>query len=158
MGRTARGVRAIKLHEDDYVVGACIAEPGSKLLAVTESGYGKKTELDEYKVQTRGGKGILTYKITEKTGKLAGIKTVTDEDDIMLITSDGIVIRMASDEISTYGRQTQGVRLMRLDDGVQVVSVTVTEKMEETEDQPENDETAENTQEVQNETDESVTE
>ena len=158
MGRTARGVRAIKLHEDDYVVGACIAESGSKLLAVTESGYGKKTELDEYKVQTRGGKGILTYKITEKTGKLAGIKTVTDEDDIMLITSDGIVIRMASDEISTYGRQTQGVRLMRLDDGVQVVSVTVTEKMEETEDQPENDETAENTQEVQNETDESVTE
>lgn len=158
MGRTARGVRAIKLHEDDYVVGACIAEPGSKLLAVTESGYGKKTELNEYKVQTRGGKGILTYKITEKTGKLAGIKTVTDEDDIMLITSDGIVIRMASDEISTYGRQTQGVRLMRLDDGVQVVSVTVTEKMEETEDQPENDETAENTQEVQNETDESVTE
>ncbi len=158
MGRTARGVRAIKLHEDDYVVGACIAESGSKLLAVTESGYGKKTELDEYKVQTRGGKGILTYKITEKTGKLAGIKTVTDEDDIMLITSDGIVIRMASDEISTYGRQTQGVRLMRLDDGVQVVSVTVTEKMEETEDQPENDETAENTQKVQNETDETVTE
>lgn len=131
MGRTTRGVRAIKLRDDDYVVGASIADENSTLLVVTENGYGKKTELNEYKVQTRGGKGIFTYKITDKTGSVAGITTVTDNDDIMLITSDGIVIRMAADEISTYGRQTQGVRMMRLDDKVKVVSIAKTEKSEE---------------------------
>ena len=131
MGRTTRGVRGIKLSGDDYVVGACIAEDGSKLLVVTENGYGKKTELSEYKVQNRGGKGIFTYKITEKTGKVAGTRTVTDEDDIMLITSEGVLIRMHTEEISTFGRQTQGVRIMRLDDGVSLVSMATTTREEE---------------------------
>ncbi len=131
MGRTARGVRGIKLSGDDYVVGACIAKEGSKLLVVTENGYGKKTELSEYKVQNRGGKGIFTYKITEKTGKVAGTRTVTDEDDIMLITSEGVLIRMHTEEISTFGRQTQGVRIMRLDDGVSLVSMAKTTREEE---------------------------
>ena len=136
MGRTARGVRGIRLSGDDYVVGACIAKEDSKLLVVTEKGYGKKTELSEYKVQNRGGKGIFTYKITEKTGKIAGTRTVTDEDDIMLITSEGVLIRMHAEEISTFGRQTQGVRIMRLDDGVSLVSMAKTTREEDEEDVP----------------------
>ena len=130
MGRTARGVRGIRLSGDDYVIGASIERDGSPLLVVTENGYGKKTELDEYKVQNRGGKGILTYKITEKTGNVVGMKTVTDEDDLMMITSDGIVIRLDTQEISTYSRNTQGVRLMRLGEDVRVVSIALEDKEE----------------------------
>jgi len=131
MGRTAHGVRGIRLSDGDYVVGACIAEENSELLVVTENGYGKKTVLAEYKVQNRGGRGIFTYKITEKTGKIAGVATVTDEDDVMMITSEGVLIRMHTDEISTFGRQTQGVRIMRLAEGVNLVSMTKTAREEE---------------------------
>lgn len=130
MGRATRGVRGIKLKDGDYVVGVCVASPEEELLAVTENGYGKRTPLDEYKVQTRGGKGIFTYKITEKTGKLAGIATVKDDDDIMMITSDGVVIRMHAEEISTFGRQTQGVRIMKLAENINVVSITKTDRDE----------------------------
>lgn len=122
-GRTTRGVKGISLRKDDYVIGFSLAREGSELLAVTENGYGKKTPLDEYRIQSRGGKGIFTYKITEKTGKLAGMRAVTDEDDIILITSEGVIIRLHADEISSYSRQTQGVRVMRLDDGVSLVSI-----------------------------------
>lgn len=132
-GRTTRGVMGIRLHSGDYVIGASVALPNSQLLTVTENGYGKKTPLDEYRVQSRGGKGIFTYRITDKTGKLAGMKTVTDEDDIILITSDGIIIRMHTDEISSYSRQTQGVRVMKLGDGVKVVSIARTEREEDDE-------------------------
>ena len=131
MGRTAHGVRGIRLSGDDYVVGACIAEENSKLLVVTENGYGKKTDLSEYKIQNRGGRGIFTYKITEKTGKIAGVATVTDEDDVMMITSEGVLIRMHTDEISTFGRQTQGVRIMRLSNDVNLVSMAKTAREEE---------------------------
>ncbi len=130
-GRATRGVRGIRLRGGDSVVGASIILPDTKLLTVTENGYGKKTDLDEYRVQSRGGTGILTYKITDKTGKLAAVKTVTDDDDIMLVTSEGVIIRLHSDEISTYSRHTQGVRLMRLDDGVNVVSLAKTDRYEE---------------------------
>ena len=130
-GRTTRGVMGIRLHSGDYVIGASVALPNSQLLTITENGYGKKTPLDEYRIQSRGGMGIFTYKITEKTGKLAGMKTVTDEDDIILITSDGIIIRTHTDEISSYSRQTQGVRVMKLDEGVRVVSIARTEREEE---------------------------
>lgn len=132
-GRTTRGVMGIRLHSGDYVIGASVALPNSQLLTVTENGYGKKTPLDEYRVQSRGGKGIFTYRITDKTGKLAGMKTVTDEDDIILITSDGIIIKMHTDEISSYSRQTQGVRVMKLGDGVKVVSIARTEREEDDE-------------------------
>ncbi len=131
MGRTTKGVRGIRLSGDDYVIGACIAKEGSQLLVVCENGYGKKTDLSEYKVQNRGGKGVYTYKITEKTGKAAGIATVTDDDDIMLITSEGVLIRMHTDEISSFGRQTQGVRIMRLADDVKLVSMAKTDREEE---------------------------
>ena len=135
MGRTTRGVKGMTLREGDYVVGACAGAvtEGATLLVVTENGYGKKTEFEEYRLQTRGGKGLYTYRITEKTGKVAGVEAVTDNDDIMMITSEGVVIRMHADEISTYGRQTQGVRLMRLDEGVKVVSSALTEREEESE-------------------------
>ena len=133
MGRATRGVRGIRLKDGDYVVGACVAALDEELLVVTEKGCGKRTALDEYKIQTRGGKGIFTYKITEKTGKIAGVATVKDDDDIMMITSDGIVIRMHADEISTFGRQTQGVRIMKLADDVTVVSMTKTDREPEDE-------------------------
>ncbi len=128
MGRTARGVRGIRLSDSDYVVSAVVIDEEKPLLMVTENGYGKKTEPEEYRSQTRGGKGIFTYRITDKTGKLIGMTAVSDNEDVMLITSEGIVIRMHTDEISTYSRQTQGVRLMRLDEGVSVVSLALTER------------------------------
>lgn len=147
MGRTARGVRGIRLNAGDFVVGASICLENSQLLVVTENGYGKKTPLDEYKIQTRGGKGVFTYRITDKTGKIAGIKTVTDEDDVMLTTSDGVLIRTHAAEISTFGRQTQGVRIMRLDDGVKLVSMARTAREEEEADPVETAEKTENTTE-----------
>ena len=153
MGRTTRGVRGIRLNDGDYVVSAVICNPENQLLMVTENGYGKKTAVDEYRAQTRGGKGIFTYRITEKTGKLAGMTSVSDNDDVMLITSAGIVIRMHTDEISTYSRQTQGVRLMRLDDDVNVVSLALTERSDDEDEEAseENPETAENTAETEGE-------
>ena len=132
-GRATQGVRGIKLRADDYVIGACIAEENTKLLTVTEKGYGKKTDFSEYKIQNRGGHGIFTYKITEKTGKLAGVAAVCDDDDMMFITSEGVIIRTHTAEISTFGRQTQGVKIMRLDDGVNLVSAAKTAHEDEEE-------------------------
>ena len=151
MGRAAHGVRGIELREGDYVIGMAIAREGGKLLTVTENGYGKRTEIEEYKVQTRGGKGISNYNITEKTGEVAGIKVVDDDDDIILISSDGIIIRMAVSEIPVYSRVTQGVKVMRLDDGVSVVTLARTEKEENEEDEDisenDNSDTTESTEE-----------
>ena len=133
MGRTTRGVRAIRLREGDYVVGACIVDYESSLFLVTENGYGKRVSFDEYRLQSRGGKGIYTYRLTEKTGKLSGLRVVNDENDIMIMTSAGIIIRMHADEISTLGRYTQGVRVMRLADGISIASLAVTERDDEEE-------------------------
>lgn len=133
MGRTAHGVRGIRLKGDDYVVAAVTVTEGSQLLTLTENGYGKKTSFDEYKVQSRGGKGLFNYKLTEKTGAVIGMASVSDEDDVMMITSDGVIIRTHTAEISTYGRQTQGVRVMKLADGVKAVSIAATPHIEEEE-------------------------
>lgn len=133
MGRTTRGVKAVELREDDRVVSAMVVNPDKDVLAITEGGYGKRTEVSEYRLQSRGGKGIFTYKITEKTGKLAGLVSAGDDEDVMLITSEGVVIRLHVDGISRFGRQTQGVRLVKMKDGVSVVSVALTEKYEESE-------------------------
>jgi len=114
VGRAAQGVIGIKLDDDDFVIGMEVCAKGSYLLVVTENGFGKRTELEEYKVQARGGKGILTYRVTEKTGKIVGMKLVDDNDDIMLISHDGTVIRMSVEDISILGRATQGVTLMRV--------------------------------------------
>ena len=130
MGRVTRGVKAITLRDDDYVIGMCIPTDGFELLAVTENGYGKRTSLSEYRVQTRGGIGIKTYKCSEVTGNVVGIYSVDDSEDIILITSEGIIIRISAADIRTIGRTTKGVRLMRLDDGVKVVSMGKTEHEE----------------------------
>ncbi len=132
LGRVSHGVRGIRLAEGDYVVGMSAAKEDADLLVVTENGYGKKTSLAEYKTQNRGGQGVNTYRLSETTGDVAGIKVVTETDDIMLITSDGTIIRMKTREISRIGRLTKGVRLMRLND-VQVVSIARTEEQEEEE-------------------------
>ena len=123
MGRVSRGVRAIALEDGDYVIGMDIGCENGKMLIVSEYGYGKRTELSEYKCQSRGGKGTTTYKISDATGNVAGMEIVTPEDDIILITSEGIIIRMDSEDISTYGRVTKGVRLMRFAENVSVISV-----------------------------------
>jgi DNA gyrase subunit A len=123
IGRVSQGVKGIELEEDDHVIGMEVCTDNTTLLVVTENGFGKRTELDEYKVQNRGGKGILTYRITEKTGKSIGMMLVAEEDDIMLISSDGTIIRMKVNEISILGRATQGVTLMRMADGINVVSM-----------------------------------
>lgn len=131
MGRVSRGVRGIKLSKDDFVVGMGICREDADLLVISENGFGKRTKTDEYKIQTRGGKGMKTYAISEKTGLIAGINIVDDNDDIMLITSDGIIIRMAAKDINTFGRATRGVTLMRFGEGVKIVGVTSTEHEEE---------------------------
>lgn len=131
MGRVSRGVRAMMLEDEDYIIGMCIGNENGKLLTVSEKGYGKCTSLDEYKCQNRGGKGMMTYRISDETGNVAGMKIVEADDDIMLITSEGIIIRMESNEISTYGRVTKGVRLMRLADDVKILTVESVKKEEE---------------------------
>ena len=131
MGRVSRGVRGITLEGDDYVVGMSLYQEDGKLLVVSENGYGKKTELSEYKCQTRGGKGSFSYRISDETGAVTGLQVVSPKDDVILITSEGVIIRMDTEDISTYGRVTKGVRLMRLADDVQVVTVACVEKEEE---------------------------
>ena len=125
IGRVAQGVIGIRLEEDDEVIGmeSVIAGGKATLLAITENGFGKRTELDEYRVQIRGGKGVITYKITPKTGKLVGVRIATEEDDVMLITDTGTIIRINVKDISVLGRSTQGVTLMRTNDGGKVVSI-----------------------------------
>ncbi len=130
IGRVSQGVIGIKLDKEDSVIGMESILTGSKatLLAITENGFGKRTELDEYRVQARGGKGVITYKITPKTGKLVGIRIATGEEDVMLITDKGTVIRLLVKEVSILGRSTQGVTLMRTNDGGKVVSIELVEK------------------------------
>ena len=132
MGRDAAGVRGIALSEGDYVVGAGIAEEGKQLLTVTELGYGKRTEIAEYmrlgengqrSPQLRGGKGLKNYNLTAKTGRVAGVAVVGEDDDVMLIESGGVLIRMAASDINIYKRDTQGVILMRLEEGSRVISL-----------------------------------
>ena len=132
MGRDAAGVKGITLSDGDEVVGAGIAEPSRQLLTVTELGYGKRTELTEYmrldetgerRPQQRGGKGLKNYNITAKTGRIAGIAIVSDEDDVMLIENGGVLIRMAAADINVYKRDTQGVILMRVEEGNRVISI-----------------------------------
>ena len=129
IGRTAQGVIGIKLDEGDVVIGMESIISGSKatLLAITENGFGKRTELDEYRVQNRGGRGVITYKVTPKTGKLVGVRITDENNDIMMITDKGTIIRMAVKEVSILGRATQGVTLMRTNDGGKVVSIETIE-------------------------------
>ena len=132
MGRTAQGVIGIKLSEGDKVIGMESIIPGLKgtLLAITENGFGKRTELDEYRVQNRGGRGVITYKVTQKTGKLVGCRVTGETNDVMMITDTGTIIRISVKDVSVLGRSTQGVTLMRTNDGGKVVSIELVEPEE----------------------------
>jgi len=134
MGRTAVGVRGINLRDGDYVIGAARAHPGKTVLAVTENGYGKRTAVEEYmrgdEPQSRGGKGLKGYQVTDKTGPVVAIKVVDGNEDLLLVSDDGSIIRTAVEAISTYSRATQGVRVMRLPEGAKVISIARAEKEE----------------------------
>ena len=139
MGRDAAGVRGISLSGDDYVVGAEKAEEGKTLLTVTQNGYGKRTELSEYLrtgpngekiAQGRGGKGLKNYNITQKTGFIAGCRVVGENDDVMLIENGGVIIRIPANTINVYKRDVQGVIVMRIEAGNEVVSVERVENLE----------------------------
>ena len=134
VGRTAQGVIGMRLDDDDEVIGmeSIIGKSNATLLAITENGFGKRTELDEYRVQNRGGRGVITYKITPKTGNVVGIRIAAGNEDAMLVTDKGIIIRLKVDEISVLGRSTQGVTLMRTNDGGKVVSIELISPEEET--------------------------
>ena len=128
MGRVAVGVRGIRLRDGDYVVGAGNSLSGEAVLTITEKGYGKRTMLSEYSVHGRGGVGIKNYQVTGKTGGIADVKMVNSDEDILVISDDGTIIRMAVDHISMLGRSTQGVRIMRLTEGSRVISIERTER------------------------------
>ena len=123
MGRTAYGVRGIALREDDAVVAMEVLSPGGTILSVTEQGYGKRTEIEEYRVQSRGGIGIINIQTTDRNGKVVGIARVTDDDELMLITQQGKILRMASKDIRTIGRSTQGVKLIDIEGDDRAVSI-----------------------------------
>ena len=133
MGRVSMGVKSIELAEGDEVVAMSIVEEGEQVLSITRNGFGKRTEIDEYRVQSRGGKGIKAMNLTEKTSLLAGQLLVDEDEDILLITDDGTVIRTPVSSISTHGRNTQGVRIMRVEEGSQVVCVAPAEAEEDEE-------------------------
>ena len=128
LGRNAMGVRGIRLREGDYVVGAGNSLAGEAVLTITENGYGKRTLLSEYSIHGRGGIGIKNYQVTDKTGGIADVKMVNPGEDILVISDDGTIIRMAVDHISVLGRSTQGVRIMRLAEGSRVISIERTER------------------------------
>ena len=130
MGRDAVGVRGIRLREGDFVVGAGLAEEGKALLSITENGYGKRTDVSEYSLQNRGGMGLKNYNITDKTGFIADVKVVSEDEDLLVISDDGTIIRMDIGSISLLGRSTQGVRVMRLSDDSRVISIALTDKEE----------------------------
>ena len=123
MGRNAMGVKGMDLKDGDHIIGMELVKEDAGVLCISEKGYGKKTPVDEYRLQTRGGKGIITMKTIKKTGNLVALKMVTDDDDLMIINSEGTVIRIDTREIATMGRNTQGVTLMKLDNKAMVTSI-----------------------------------
>ena len=133
MGRAAVGVRGIRLADGDYVIGAARARKGAKVLSITENGFGKRTSVEEFTVHHRGGSGINLHNLTEKTGLIAGIAVVDEDNDIMIITDDGVIIRTPVSQISEYGRSSQGVIVMRMNDDVKVISIVRTDHEEQEE-------------------------
>ena len=148
MGRNATGVKAITLNKDDEVVAAEVIEENKKILIVSENGFGKCTSSDEYRIQTRGGKGLKTYKITERTGNVIDVKMIDDREELIMVTSDGVIIRIRAKDISTTSRVTQGVKLINVNDDVKVMSVAKI-----AEDYIENDEHNENNENNQEDKD-----
>jgi DNA gyrase subunit A len=138
MGRAARGVKGITLSEDDYVIGVSIVDEKKTLLTVTENGMGKRTSFSDFReMKHRGGKGVTCHKISEKSGKLAAIQTVSDDDDVMMITDKGTIIRMSVSDINVYSRTAGGVIVMRLSDNNKIITLSRLEKIEEIEEESE---------------------
>ena len=134
MSRSAHGVKAITLRKGDDVVSMAREREGASLLTVTENGFGKKTALSEYRMQSRGGLGLTNYKVDEEHGAVCGIKVVDESDDLMFISSDGVIIRVACSEIRAMGRVAKGVRVMRVNEGQKVVAFTRTEAAQDEDD------------------------
>lgn len=149
IGRTARGVKAIEMSKGDEIIGAAAIEENTNILTVTETGYGRRSETGDYRLQKRAGRGLINYK-TERFGDVAGVAAVTDEDDVILISESGIIIRMAVSEISTFGRPSKGVRVMKLGDDDRVISMVVTSHVEP-EEESEEEIDGEQTEETQGE-------
>ena len=137
MGRTSTGVRGINIEEDDEVIGAINFDPHAEdaadhtVLVVSENGFGKRSDIDEYRITKRGGKGVKTINITEKTGKLIAIKNVTENNDLMIIEKSGLTIRMAVSDIRVAGRATQGVKLINIKEGDSIAAVSTVDKNNE---------------------------
>jgi DNA gyrase subunit A len=136
LGRNSIGVRSMRLDEDDEVIDIAVIEPDTTILAITTNGFGKRTDPEEYREQGRGGKGIRAMNLTDKTGDLAALLFVHEEEDILLITDDGTIIRARAADVRLCGRATQGVRIMKLAEGSQVVAVCRAEPEEEPEEEP----------------------
>ena len=134
-GRRTKGVKGITIGNTDSVIGMLVLKNDGYVLVASENGYGKRSNLDEYRTQNRSGKGVYTLKSTEKTGRLVSILEVLDSDDIMIITNGGVMIRQSVSAIRTIGRNTQGVRLIKLDDGSKISSVTKVVKDDDDEDE-----------------------
>jgi DNA gyrase subunit A len=147
MGRTATGVRGITLdNEVDEVVGmVCVDDQETTIMVISETGYGKRSDLDAYRMTNRGGKGVRTLSVTEKTGQLVGILDITDEDDLMIINQRGVTIRMGAADLRVMGRATQGVRLIRLKDGESIASITKVRREEDIEESVEGQDPDQNT-------------
>ncbi|EIT86134.1 DNA gyrase subunit A [Fictibacillus macauensis ZFHKF-1] len=152
MGRTAAGVKAITLGENDCVIGMEVLDETQEVLIVTDKGFGKRTPMEDYRLQSRGGKGIKTCNITDRNGQIIALKTVTAEEDLMIITADGILIRMNIDGISSMGRNTQGVKLISMNEGNHVATVAVVEKEDETDEDFDSIDESEETEETKEET------
>ena len=139
VGRTSMGVKGIELGKEDKVIGMepikPVAGENGYVLAITENGFGKRSEIEDYRCQKRAGKGVLTYKITSKTGNIVGVKIVGEDEDVMMITDTGIIIRINVKDISILGRNTQGVTLMRTSDGGKVINIAKVPKENEDEEQ-----------------------
>jgi DNA gyrase subunit A len=138
MGRDTQGVRSMTLNKDDYVVDMSVIKEGCEVITMTENGYGKRSDINDYRLQTRGGKGVKAGVFNAKTGKLVSLKLISEGEDMMIITSDGTIIRVAAADISVFGRDTQGVRVMRIDDS-NVIKIAITPKEDEedvSQDQP----------------------
>jgi DNA gyrase subunit A len=138
MGRATRGTRGIELRQDDFVVSVCAvsAEDKERMLSVSEQGYGKQTPITTYRLQSRGGKGVINMKTTEKTGQVVAVFPVEDDAEIMIITQQGKLIRLEAADIRKTGRSAQGVRLIKTDPGDKVTSASLVEADEETEETP----------------------
>ena len=141
MGRNSMGVKSFDLAENDEVISVARIEAGKQVLAITQNGYGKRTDVSEFRVQSRGGKGIMAMRLTDKTGLMAAQLLVSEDEDIMLITDDGTIIRMPVSDISVIGRVSQGVRVMRVEEGSRIVCVTATERDEDEQDESEDGQT-----------------